>query len=110
MTSESNFYAGRTRDISSGGLFIDGNLGLAPGAEVTVRLHLGEHRVQCKTEVAWVLTGDDGETIGVGLRFLSLGAEVRTAIESFMATRSPFPFEIEDPEPPRPGPPPLPKP
>jgi uncharacterized protein (TIGR02266 family) len=110
VTSENNFYAGRTRDISAGGLFIEGDLGLAPGTELGIRLHLGEHRVQCTTEVAWELTDDAGKTVGVGVRFVRLSAEARRHIEDFMRTRSPLPFEMEDPDPPRKGPPPLPKP
>jgi uncharacterized protein (TIGR02266 family) len=108
-TSENNFYAGRTRDISAGGLFIEGDLGLEPGAELALRLHLGEHRVQCQTEVAWVLAGDDGRVTGVGVRFTRLSAEARRHIQDFMRTRSPVPFDIDEPDPPRKGPPPLPK-
>lgn len=110
VTSESNFYAGRTRDISTGGLFIEGDLRLAPGTELTVRLHLGEHRLVCKTEVAWALA-DEERTIGVGVRFLSLDANARAAVDEFMATRSPVDFEMDEPEPdPDPKrPPPLPR-
>ena len=109
VTSENNFFAGHTRDISAGGLFIEGDLGLEPGAELTVQLHLGEHRAQCQTEVAWVLADDDGRVTGVGVRFTKLSAEARRHIQAFMKTRSPVPFEIDEPDPPRKGPPPLPK-
>ena len=111
VTSGSNFYAGHTRDISAGGLFIEGDLGLTPGTEVTLRLHLGEHRLVCKTEAAWVLTGDNDEVLGVGVRFIALDANARKVIGEFMGTRSPVSFEMDGPdsEPAPKGPPPLPR-
>jgi uncharacterized protein (TIGR02266 family) len=108
VSSGHNFYAGRTRDISAGGLFIEGDLGLSPGAELTVRLHLSDHRLTLRSEVMWVLAGEDERTVGVGVRFVELGADARAAIDAFMATRSPLAFEAEEPEPGK-GPPPLPR-
>jgi len=95
LTSADNFYAGRTRDISVGGLFVDlsaGSPALDIGAELTVRLQLldTEHRIHA--EVAWTLNDDGGAIVGIGVQFRDLTADTRRAIENFMAIRPPIEF------------------
>jgi uncharacterized protein (TIGR02266 family) len=110
VSSGSNFYAGRTRDLSMGGLFVETDVGLPIGAQIEVKLNLpaGKFKVPC--EVVWQLS-DKRHTVGVGVRFLQLSQAAARAIESFMSLRSPVAFESpeldtsSDP----PGPPPLPE-
>jgi uncharacterized protein (TIGR02266 family) len=107
VASGSNFYAGRTRDLSLGGLFVETDVGLPIGSQIDVRLNLpsGTFKVAC--EVVWQLT-DKGHTVGVGVRFLQVSAAARRAIESFMNVRTPVAFEApefdDSPDPPRPPP------
>lgn len=70
-------------------------------------------------EVVWGLLPDGDAPGGLGLRFLELPADARTAIEGFMAIRPPLSFdlapaspasELRPREPPPEGPPPLPLP
>jgi uncharacterized protein (TIGR02266 family) len=106
VASGSNFYAGRTRDLSLGGLFVETDVGLPIGSQIDVKLKLpgGTFMVAC--EVVWHLS-DKGHTVGVGVRFLQLSAGARHAIESFMSLRSPVAFEAPELDD-GPGPPPLP--
>jgi uncharacterized protein (TIGR02266 family) len=109
VASGSNFYAGRTRDLSLGGLFVETDVGLPIGAQIEVKLRLPSGSFKTPCEVVWQLS-DRGHTIGVGVRFLQLSQAARRAIETFMSLRTPVPFEapeLDDGSDP-PGPPPLP--
>jgi uncharacterized protein (TIGR02266 family) len=110
VTSGSNFYAGRTRDLSLGGLFVETDIGLPIGAQIDVKLKLPKGTFKVPCEVVWQLA-DKGRTIGVGVRFLQLSTAAKKSIEGFMAVRTPVGFEAAelDEDPPKPGPPPLPK-
>ena len=96
ITSGSNFYAARTRDISTGGLFIETPVALPVGAPIEIELSLTGNRHSIRAEVAWILGGSDGATEGVGVRFLELVPRTRAAIEHFMARRAPMPFEMQE--------------
>jgi uncharacterized protein (TIGR02266 family) len=111
--SEHNFYTGSTRDISLGGLFINTDVGLQVGSELTVRMQLLDQRFVIPCEVVWALLDEGGRNMGVGVRFLKLSRARRKAFEEFMAQRGPLDFEVKDE--PEPGaakktPPPLPDP
>ncbi len=118
LQTEHNFYGGRTRDLSEGGLFIECEVGLEPGTELTVNLSLGKKTYELPCRVAWVLTGDGGRAAGCGVEFTALGPVAQKAIESFMKKRAPMDFDVDDPDPEEPageppakppgGPPPLP--
>ena len=110
VASGSNFYAGRTRDLSLGGLFVETDVGLPIGTQIDVKLKLpkGAYAVPC--EVVWLLSDRLRGTIGVGVRFLELSPGAKRAIEAFMAIRNPVAFEAPeaDEDAPVSGPPPLP--
>lgn len=119
VTSGSNFYTGRTRDLSVGGIFIE--LPVAPevGTDIGVRLALGDRHFAVMARCSWVLTGKGGEPVGFGAEFVRLLPGVKRAIEAFMAKRAPMDFElVEEVEAeveaatgePKKGPPPLPGP
>jgi uncharacterized protein (TIGR02266 family) len=97
ISSGHNFYVGRTRDISTGGLFIETPVGMDIGARVDVKLELARKRYSLDSEVVWVLS-EHGKTSGVGVRFIDLPAAVKTAIEAFMKKRDADGISL-DPEP-----------
>ncbi len=90
-----NFLAGRTRDISIGGLFIESNVGMDPGTPITVKLTLGRNTYVLDCTVAWVLDGDGRASAGFGVSFDRLPDRVRDMIQSFMDKRDPLAFEME---------------
>ena len=111
VSSGSNFYAGRTRDLSLGGLFVETDVGLPIGAQIDVKLKLPKGTFNVPCEVVWQLS-EKGHTLGVGVRFLQLSTAATRAIEGFMSVRSPVDFEapeLEDESPSKQGPPPLPR-
>ena len=110
VASGSNFYAGRTRDLSLGGLFVETDVGLPIGLQVDVKLKLPKGTFTVRCEVMWLLSEGPLQTVGVGVRFLELSPGAKRAIEAFMAIRSPLDFESPeaDEDVHAGGPPPLP--
>ena len=96
--SGDNFYMGRTKDLSLGGLFFETNEDLDIGTELNVELKLLKKSLVLRTEVVWALTGDDGRTQGVGVRFLELPPETKKTIQTFVALRKPMDFDVDLPE------------
>jgi uncharacterized protein (TIGR02266 family) len=97
VASGNNFFVGRTRDLSVGGLFIETDVQIDVGAPLTVELDLQKKRFRFSAEVVWTLVGKDKKVVGVGVRFISLSPPARKAIEDFMKLREPLSFEM-DPE------------
>jgi uncharacterized protein (TIGR02266 family) len=90
LSSESNFYTGLTRDISTGGIFVATHQLHRVGQRVTVHLTLPgvTGPVTVEAEVRWVreisaLNGSHGTT-GMGLKFLELTPGARQAITAFV--------------------------
>jgi uncharacterized protein (TIGR02266 family) len=102
FASAHNFYAGRTRDLSLGGLFVETGIELPIGTILTMELHFLSHKHKVEAEIVWQVVEDDG-VVGMGLRFVSLSDSARRSIEEFMNKRAPMGFDAS------PGPPPLPK-
>ena len=122
-----NFYVGRTRDISMGGLFIESPIGIAVGTEVGVKLRIGGEPFVLSCRVAWRHLDEDGISAGFGVEFLRLPLATRRSIQAYMRKRAPEIIDVgnettdvepvceqpaeEEPMPvsvARPGPPPLP--
>jgi Tfp pilus assembly protein PilZ len=122
-----NFYVGRTRDISVGGLFIESPIGIAVGTEVGVKLRIGGEPFVLNCRVAWRHLDDDGSSAGFGVEFMRLPLQTRRSIQAYMRKRAPEIIDLggeicdadplsealpdEEPTPmsvARPGPPPLP--
>jgi uncharacterized protein (TIGR02266 family) len=80
-TVDEETLVGYTRDISTGGVFVETEQPLAKGAEVSLRFKLGpdEPILGARATVAYSLPDE-----GMGLRFVDLAAEVRQAIDAFV--------------------------
>jgi len=102
FSSENNFYAGETRDISLGGLFLVTDVAVPIGSELTVLLKLPTHVLSLRTEVVWTVA-EGTKSTGLGLRFIHLPTGAKQEIEAFMEQRPPIGFSVDD----APGPPPL---
>jgi uncharacterized protein (TIGR02266 family) len=92
--SENNFYSGFSMDISNGGVFI-ATVKLVPmGTPVDLffRLPTGEG-IEAQGVVRWVREVDDQRPEmmpGLGVQFVNLSDEARTAIEGFVRDREPM--------------------
>jgi Tfp pilus assembly protein PilZ len=117
VSTPNNFYAGRTRDLSLGGIFIEMPITPEVGTEVGIKLALGKRRFELVVRCAWILTGPAGAPVGFGAEFTKLQPPLKKAIEGFMQKRDPLAFDLledveDDGEPEgsggKGGPPPLP--
>lgn len=94
--SGSNFYSGQTRDLSEGGLFIEGPAFVPIGETITIRVTLLGKKLDLSSEVAWILHDAAGEAIGFGARFVHLTKTAQKTILTFMKQREPMPFDLLD--------------
>lgn len=94
--SGSNFYSGQTRDLSEGGLFIEGPAFVPIGETIAVQLTLLGKRLDLPSEVSWTLQDVAGKTIGFGARFVHLTRTAQKTILTFMQQREPMPFILLD--------------
>lgn len=95
IASGNNFFVGRARDLSLGGLFIETDVQVDVGAQLTIELDLQKKRFRSSAEVVWTLVGKDKKVVGIGVRFIALSPPARKAIEDFMAVREPLSFEMD---------------
>jgi uncharacterized protein (TIGR02266 family) len=95
LTSESQFFAGLTGDISTGGLFIH-TYSLRPvGSRVLVAFSLPMGEIKTPGVVRWVRRASEGTEPGLGIAFENLGSSERASIEAFCRTRPPLYHDLE---------------
>ena len=91
MTSENNFYAGVTDNVSAGGVFVATYQPPAMGSEVEVHLALeGKSPLALRGIVCWVRAieaASDFAPAGCGLRWVNLSPEAEKLIGSFVGRR-----------------------
>ena len=97
LSSESNFYAGRTRDVSSGGLFVSTDQPAAPGSMVTLFFVLPDGQpVEASGVVRWTrAAAGAGASSGMGVAFTNLRPEDLAAIVRYFGYRAPLLYENE---------------
>jgi uncharacterized protein (TIGR02266 family) len=99
MHTEHNFYAGLTRDLSEGGLFIATVEHLPVGTELDLSVSLsGQEPICACGRIRWVREYNQFNQDfhpGVGVQFVDLDAGDRQAIESFLAARDPIFYDSE---------------
>lgn len=88
VLSASNFYAGVTADVSTGGVFVSTTAPLSVGTDVALFFTLGGDRtLATEGTVRW--TRQD-EPAGMGVAFTHLGEGDRRAIADYCANRPPL--------------------
>ncbi|MBN1772714.1 MAG: TIGR02266 family protein [Deltaproteobacteria bacterium] len=92
--SETNFYVGFSEDISEGGLFVATYDFLPLGSRLAVNFTLPDgHVVRAESEVRWVREHNPRTPEmmpGMGVQFLDLTGEDRSAVERFLRRRAPL--------------------
>ncbi len=95
--SEHNFFTGFTENISEGGLFVATHCPVPVGTTFPMSFTLQgrDEPIQVTCEVRWVRPYHDGldSPPGLGVRFLDLQPEARTAIQDFLKARGPIFYE-----------------
>jgi uncharacterized protein (TIGR02266 family) len=98
VVSEHNFFAGLSRDISEGGLFVATDLAYDVGERVEIQLRFpgDDAPTSLVTEVAWVRAHSAGGDAapGLGLRFVEPTEPTLERIRGFMALRRPIYVEL----------------
>jgi uncharacterized protein (TIGR02266 family) len=94
LSSDSNFFAGFSENLSEGGLFVATHVTKPVGSTVELVLTLpdGGPPIAVTGEVRWVReyseTSDTGP--GLGVRFIMLSSGSVERIRAFLATRAPL--------------------
>jgi uncharacterized protein (TIGR02266 family) len=96
LVSESNFFAGLTRNLSNGGLFVATWRRLPVGTPVDVVLTLPDGPVRTQGRIRWVRDLTEVAAPGIGIMFDALSERDRQRIEAFCAERAPDYYEVED--------------
>jgi uncharacterized protein (TIGR02266 family) len=98
VVSDHNFFAGLTRNISEGGLFVATHLPFELGARLEVRLLLpgDTEPTAVLSEVCWLRAHSSlhDSRAGVGLRFVDPPAPLVARIHEFMSVRDPLYVEL----------------
>ncbi|HXU01186.1 MAG TPA: TIGR02266 family protein [Polyangia bacterium] len=102
LESDHNFYTGLTQNISAGGVFIATHHLRKIGDRITLNFTLpgSAKTISVETEVRWIrensaLQRAEGGT-GMGVRFINLSAEAKTAIDSFLESRESLFYDDEE--------------
>jgi uncharacterized protein (TIGR02266 family) len=90
LTSESQFFAGITGDISTGGVFIATYEERPIGTVFELTFTLPRATVTARGTVRWVRPVSSGAIPGLGIVFDDLPEESRDAIQSFCRSRPPL--------------------
>jgi uncharacterized protein (TIGR02266 family) len=95
LSSESQFFAGLSGDVSLGGLFVQ-TYSLRPvGTQVNLAFSLPTGEIQVSGVVRWVRGATDSSPPGLGIAFEHLEGRELAAVEAFCRTRPPLYHDIE---------------
>ncbi|MBK7584606.1 MAG: TIGR02266 family protein [Myxococcales bacterium] len=97
ISSDHNFYAGFTENLSAGGIFVATHALKAAGSliELCIFLPGASGAIRGKGEVRWIRNYQEGGDVppGMGIRFVELEAGSPERIESFLRQREPMFFD-----------------
>ncbi len=95
LSSESQFFAGLSGDVSLGGLFVQ-TYSLRPvGSHVHVAFSLPTGEIRVSGVVRWVRGATDSSPPGLGIAFEHIEGSELAAVEAFCRTRPPLYHDIE---------------
>ena len=96
LSSEHNFFAGFTQNVSEGGLFIATHDTVDVGTELDIKLHVAGREIRARGRVAWLreYNVDAQESMpGLGVAFASLAPADHQIIQAFLRQRDPLFYE-----------------
>jgi uncharacterized protein (TIGR02266 family) len=100
ISSDHNFYAGFTENLSGGGIFVATHVLKPEGSmvEFSVFLPGSDTAVKGKGEVRWVRPYHERSNVppGMGIRFVELAPGAEEEIRRFIGQRDPMFFDDED--------------
>lgn len=93
LSSEHNFFAGFTQNVSEGGLFIATHEYAELGTELEIKLRIAGHELRSRGRVAWIreYNVDAQDTSpGMGVEFIGLPQKDVDMINAFLRKREPM--------------------
>jgi uncharacterized protein (TIGR02266 family) len=90
LTSDSQFFAGLTRNVSRGGVFVATFRQLPLGSSVTMQLTLPEGVLVAHGIVRWRREQGPDTPAGLGIAFEGLDDEAKRTVERFIEQRDPL--------------------
>ncbi len=95
LTSESQFFAGLSGDVSTGGVFVQTYRVRPVDSPVLVTLSLPTGQIQTTGVVCWVRAAAEGAAPGLGVAFDELPSRDRELVDEFCKTRPALYHEVE---------------
>lgn len=95
LSSDSQFFAGLSGDVSEGGLFVQTYRPYAVGCRVMISFSLPAGEIRAPGTVRWVRPAADGAPPGLGIAFESLTSAERACIEAFCRARPPLYHDVD---------------
>jgi uncharacterized protein (TIGR02266 family) len=92
-SSESQFFAGLSGDVSEGGIFIPTYQRVTIGTRATMSLSLPNGDFDVHGVVQWTRDASQGTPPGVGIAFEALPVEARVGVEAFCRLRAPLYYD-----------------
>jgi uncharacterized protein (TIGR02266 family) len=89
-------YAGLTKDVSRGGIFVATWHEVPLGREVAIEVVLPESTIAARGVVRWRREPSEDAPPGVGVAFTSLDADARDALAAFCELREPLYYEADE--------------
>jgi CheY-like chemotaxis protein len=84
---------GTARNLSRGGVFVEGGKELSPRSEVTLEFDLPDSRVSVRptAEVVWLDRDSEGSPQGAGMRFLAMDGRTARYLDDWVHERASLP-------------------
>lgn len=95
LTSDSQFFAGLSGDVSEGGIFVQTYRSYAVGSRVLLAFSLPTGEIRTEGVICWVRPSAEGTLPGVGIGFENLPAAERRSIEAFCKARPPLYHDLD---------------
>jgi uncharacterized protein (TIGR02266 family) len=95
FTSDSQFFAGLSGDISEGGLFVQTYQRHPIGSRLSLTFSLPTGQIRATGIVRWIREATAGALPGVGIAFEDLPRSERAQIDSFCRSRPPLYHDLE---------------
>jgi uncharacterized protein (TIGR02266 family) len=99
ISSDHNFYAGFTENLSAGGIFVATHVLKPEGSRVELSMFLpgSSEPIRGKGEVRWIRPFNERSNVppGMGIRFVELDPGAEESIKRFLAERDPLFYDDE---------------
>jgi molecular chaperone DnaK len=94
LESNSQLYAGLTRDVSRGGVFVPTYQDIEVGTETDLELELPNGTIEARGVVRWQRVASDSSPPGIGIEFVELDDAARGLLDELCAEYEPLYYDV----------------